>query len=433
MKKQFYTVATFLAFKGLTNDAFEKMEADKRADLLKEQAQENDEYFKELENSLEGKVTKEELHALKSENDKIVKEIERLSLEAKKRSENPVGTSFKEVIYNFVKDNAEAIKSAFRNRSEEVVMDISKAVGTVEVASATLPVAAPALQGVQVAPPSRANLRSSIINSLVTRIPTTQASYAYTETLPKEGGFDFVAEKGSKPQIDLKFETRYAAPVKVAAYMRLTEEAVTDIPNLQSIAYDFLRSKHDLKREKGILLGDGTTPNPKGATVYGRVFSAGDLAESVVNPNFMDVVNACITDIYTTHNFTDEMPYMANVVLVNPNDFFIQLVSAKTLNGDPLYPTASLFNQVQIGGVTILPHEDIVSGKIFVADLSKYNTTDYVGYTVRIGWVNDDFIKNQFCIVGESRFHAFVKKLDEQAFIYDDIATIKDAIAVPAA
>ena len=78
-----------------------------------------------------------------------------------------------------------------------------------------------------------------------------------------------------------------------------------------------------------------------------------------------------------------------------------------------------------------MPHEDIATGKIFVADLSKYNTTNYVGYNVKIGWVNDDFIKNQFVILGESRFHAFVKKLDEQAFIYDDIATIKTAITAP--
>ncbi len=349
-------------------------------------------------------------------------------VELKKLTEKPKGKeSFKEVVYDFVAKNAEAIQKAFKSGGL-VEMDATKAVAIVEVASASLPVAAPALQGVQVAPPSRANLRTAVIGSMVTTIPTTQASYAYTETLPKEGGFDFVAEKGTKPQIDMKFETRYAAPVKVAAWMKLTEEAITDIPNLQAIAYDFLRQQHDLKKQKGILNGDGVSPNPKGATTYGRAFSAGALALSVSNPNFMDVVNACITDIYTTHNFTDEMPFMANVVLVNPNDFFINLVSAKTLNGDPLYPTASLFNMVQIGGVTIMPHEDITAGKIFVADLSKYNTTNYVGYTVKIGWVNDDFIKNQFVILGESRFHAFVKKLDEQAFIYDDIATIKTAI-----
>ena len=337
--------------------------------------------------------------------------------------------TFKSEINKFISENAEKINSIRKAGSGVVEFEVSKAV--IEVANATLPVAAPALQGVQVAPPSRANFRTAVINSMVTTIPTTQASYAYTETLPLSGDFGFVAEKGTKPNIDLKFETRYAAPVKVAAHMVLTEEAVQDIPNLQAIAYDFLRQKHDLKKEKGIVLGDGISPNPKGATVFGRAFSAGSLALSVTAPNFMDVVNACITDIYTTHNFTDEMPYMANIVLVNPNDFFIQLVSAKDNQGLPLYPSASLFNQVNIGGVTIMPHEDIVAGKIFVADLSKYNTTEYMGYTVKIGWINDDFIKNQFCIVGESRFHAFVKKLDEQAFIYDTIATIKTAITKP--
>lgn len=192
-----------------------------------------------------------------------------------------------------------------------------------------------------------------------------------------------------------------------------------------------LFKKHNIKKAKGILFGDGVSPNPKGATTYGRVFSAGALALAVDTPNFMDVVNACITDIATTHNFTDEMPYMANLVMVNPNDFFIQLVSAKDLNGLPLYPSASLFNTVVIGGVTIIPEESIPAGKIFVADMSQYNTTNYLPYTVKIGYVNDDFIKNQFVILGESRFHAFVKKLDEQAFIYDDIATIQTAITKP--
>jgi hypothetical protein len=378
-------------------------------------------------------VSPETIKSLNEKLELIVKEQEAFGLRMKAITEKPnndTSKSFKETIYKFVEDNSEAIVKAFKNGGA-VEMDVTKAVGIVEVASATLPVAAPALQGVQVAPPSRANLRSAVINSMVTTIPTTQASYAYTETLPKEGGFDFVAEKGTKPQIDMKFETRYASPVKAAAWMKLTEEAVTDIPQLQAIAYDFLRKQHDLKREKGILNGDGISPNPKGATTYGRAFTAGALALKVENPNFMDVINACITDIYTTHNFTDEMPYMANIILIHPNDFFINLVSAKDADGKPLYPTATLFNQVNIGGVTIMPHEDIATGKIFVADLSKYNTTNYVGYNVKIGWVNDDFIKNQFVILGESRFHAFVKKLDEQAFIYDDIATIKTAITAP--
>jgi hypothetical protein len=327
-------------------------------------------------------------------------------------------------------DNFDKIK-AIKNAGHGHVELELKATQIISTGNATNPDGIPELAGVQMAPPTNVNLRGVIINGLVNFFNTALSVFSYTETYPKDGDFAFVAESGIKPQIDFTIKTRYAEPVKIAAYEALTEESITDIPSLQSIAQNFLRAKHDLKRQNGILFGNGIAPNPKGATEYGRLFVAGAMAGQVVTPNFMDVVNACITDIYTTHNYQDEMPYMANIVMVNPIDFFLNLVSAKDLNGLPLYPSASLFNRVVIGGVTILPFEDIPAGKIFVADMSKYNVTNYVGYTIRIGWINDQFIHNEFTMVGESRFHAFVKKLDEQAFIYDDIATIKVAITAP--
>jgi len=263
---------------------------------------------------------------------------------------------------------------------------------------------------------------------LTTNINTSAAAFPYTEAVPKDGDYAFVAEGAAKPQIDFAWETNYAKPVKAAAWIRLTDEAIQDVKGLESVAKDYLFKKHNLFKAKAILFGTGVAPQPKGATVYGRVFSAGDLALSVSTPNFMDVVNATITDIATTHNYTDELDYRANLVLINPNDFFIQLVSAKDTQGHPLYPTASLFDQVNLGGVTIMPERAIPAGKIFVADMEMYHTTNYLPYTVKIGYINDDFIKNQFVMLGESRYHAFVKKLDAQAFIYDDIATIKTAI-----
>jgi len=295
--------------------------------------------------------------------------------------------------------------------------------------SATNPDGIPALVGVQLAPPSRVNLRTNLINGQVNNFNTSLAAYPYTESIPKDGDFGFqLLEGDAKPQIDFKIETRYAQPFTLAAWEHLSEQSVQDIPGLQSIATGFLKDKHDIKKQRAILFGDAALAALVGATEYGRAFTAGAMANTVRFPNFMDVVNAAITDVYVTHNFQDEMPYMASLVLVNPVDFFTQLVSAKDERGLPLYPNASLFNMVQIGGVTILPEEMIPTGKIFVADMSKYNVSNYLGYRVKIGWINDDFIKNQFVILGESRFHAFVKKLDQIAFIYDDIATIKTAI-----
>lgn len=331
-----------------------------------------------------------------------------------------------EQIHEFIVKNHDTIKNHLKSGSGFIEFEV-KAVANITTATG-VNTSPPAITGTQQAPLGNVNLRDMNIVGLTNNVNTSLAAYPYTEAEPKDGDYTFVAEGAAKPQIDFKWETRYATPYKIAAWMRLTEEAVQDVAGLESVANDYLRKKHDLKKNKAILFGLGTGGENKGATVYGRVFSAGPMALAVVNPNFMDVVNAAITDIATTHNYEDEVPYMPSLVMVNPVDFFLQLVSAKNADGLPLYPTASLFNQVVIGNMTIRPEESIPAGKIFVADMSKYNTTNYMPYTVKIGWINDDFIKNQFVILGESRFHAFVRRLDAQAFLYDDIATIKTAI-----
>jgi hypothetical protein len=263
---------------------------------------------------------------------------------------------------------------------------------------------------------------------LFTVTSTNSPQYAYTEQEPKDGNYAMVAEAGTKPQIDFKWSNRYATPKKAAAHEVLSEESVTDIPRLLSVAKEYLKKQHDLFKVDRCYFGDGLLENPKGATEYGRTFVAGSMATAIATPNFMDVVNACITDIYTTHNFINEASYKANIVLINPVDFFIEFQSAKDGNGLPLYPQASLFNTVTIGGVTIRPWAKIPSGKIFVADATKYNVANYIPFSIRVGWINEQFITNQFTMVGESRFFAFVKNFDQQAFIYDDIATIKTAI-----
>ncbi len=407
----------------------------KTEELEKMSATELDQYKTELEAQKDAELNKNISETVKAEIKEANEALKSfLATEitaqlAEQTTNGGVSDSIEVQLTKALVENHEAIKNIAKNGSGVVEITL-KAVADITTANG-VNTSPPAITGTQQAPLSNVNYRNLDVTGLTTNVNTSLAAYPYTEAKPKDGDYSFLAEGAAKPQVDFNWETNYAKPVKAAAWVRLTDESVQDVAGLESVARDLLFKKHNIKKAKGILFGDGVSPNPKGATTYGRVFSAGALALAVDTPNFMDVVNACITDIATTHNFTDEMPYMANLVMVNPNDFFIQLVSAKDLNGLPLYPSASLFNTVVIGGVTIIPEESIPAGKIFVADMSQYNTTNYLPYTVKIGYVNDDFIKNQFVILGESRFHAFVKKLDEQAFIYDDIATIKTAITKP--
>lgn len=338
--------------------------------------------------------------------------------------------TFEEGFVKFMDENKDELKTIIQQKAGEVefIFDrplVDKAVGDMTTAS-----------GTDNSPPATMNVNLSRINfrndnpliGLCNVIRTNRPGFAYTEVAPKEGDYTFVAEGNTKPQIDFLWNVRYAEPHKIAAHEIFTEEVVRDIPRLMDTARGQLKDMHDLKKADGIYFGDGIAPNPSGATVIARTFVAGAMADALTNTTIMDVINAIVTDIYTTHNFTNEAPYMPNVTLMNPVDFFINFQAAKDANKWPLYGGVQLFNSYQVGGMTILPWEKIPAGKIFVGDMSKYNISNWVRYSVRLGYINDQFITNKFTMVGESRSHYFVKNFDQQAFVYDDIATVQAAI-----
>lgn len=410
------------------------------AEILALSPEEQEKYMSE-QKTHDDKVRKEEL-------DKAVKEALIPILTAQGKSEKEISDlvdefrAFQEGLKSgygteqvdfkkLFEEKAEEIKAVYKNQHGSV--EIYKAPALITTGNGSVPTALPNTVGTQLAPLSDINIREMGILNLVRTGKTNLPSYVYTEVIPKEGDFAVVPEGGVKPLLDIQWVTRSTTPKKIAAVTKLTEESITDYAGLEDIIRNYLYKRHNLKKSKLVLFGDGIGENPKGATKYARTFVAGEMAAKVTNPNIMDAINAVITDVFTTHNYEDETSYMPNVVLLNPVDFFLEFVSAKDYQGNPLYPTASLFNQVVIGGTTIIPEQSIPAGKIFVADLSKYNVLDYVGYSVRIGWENDDMRRNQFMLIAESRFFQFVKNADELAFVYDDIDTIKTAITKPAA
>lgn len=409
--------------------------------------------FKELNDAMEQKLgsVQADLNVLqadgtasKAQTQKLIDEITKQSeliTEITEGQKNAFGKSFNAQADKFILDNHEKMKDmytkgqgmiSFEPDVEQMKQYAEKAVGDIFRANGTLQTAVPAYNDVSM---QNVDFRNdNWIASMCTTTNTSSASYPYTEVVDGEGAIAYTAEGGEKPQLDLDWSVAYATPYKPAGYEVLSEEVVDDVPRIQQVATDHVRQKHDLAKMNAIMFGDGVGNNPTGATVLAGTFVGTGMtgALPIGTANIMDVINACITEIYTTHNFVDEMPKKVNLVMVNPIDFFLQFVAMKDGNGLPLYPTASLFDRVVIGGVTIVPWEKIPAGKIFVGDMRKYNLTNYKGYSLRVGWINDQLITNKFTIVGESRHHAFVKSLDELAFIYDDISaivTIIEAVA----
>jgi hypothetical protein len=358
------------------------------------------------------------LHKAVKKQAKVIAKFEDM---VKAKSISSTLSQFKE----FLIDNKDQLKEIAKTKSGNVEFVI-KAVGAITTANGSNETAPPVNRETEL---GQWNFRNdNDLLSLCTVTETDLDSHKYTDLLPKDGDFTFLAEGATKQQLDFTWINRFETPRKTAGYIVLTEEAMTDISRLMTVAEEYLRKKHDLKKVDQIFFGDGVGSNPKGATTHGRTFVAGPMALQVPKPNFLDVVNAIGTDIYMTRNYTDEAPYSANITMINPYDYYIQLVSAKDEQGLSLYPEAGILKRVIIGGNTIMPWVKIPSGKIFMADMSKYNVSNYVPFSIRIGLINDQFITNQFTMLGESRFFSYVKELDKQAFVYDDIATVKSAV-----
>lgn len=330
------------------------------------------------------------------------------------------GETLFSIVDKWVKDNHEAMKESFKSGKGTLKLEgIEKVVGMVTTANGTLPVALPVNYVAEREGVPNIMLRRPNLLDYVRTYSTNQKSLPYIEALPGEGDFAVVAEGGTKPQLDVDWVTRYVTPEKYAGWIKVTDEVIEDIPRLRDMIVNYLRDKHDLFKERRVFAFIDTN-----ATAY---VTGGALTGSVLTPTIMDVVNALQLQIISSPNYIDEPDFFGNVALMNVVDFYKYFGAAKDALGRPLYADGYQSGRTfSFNGFTFVSTTLVDAGEIILYDSTKIDVTTYIPYHVEIGWVNDDFIKNQFVILGESRGHIFIREHDKRAFVK---ATISDVIA----
>lgn len=415
-------------FKYKTQAELEALSAEELAQYHTEmKAHEKQQQKEEIEKAT--KPVSDEVKALKDAQSKADATIKDLSdqlaamSEAMKKVEGE--PNVEKMVDDFLAENIDAIKLAFKTGNGS--FDVSKAVGTVLTTNGTLTTALPANFVVESTGVPRVALRRPLITNHVNTFNTSTKSLPYVEAVPGEGDFAVVAEGVSKPQLDLDWVTNYVTPSKFAGWIKVTDEAIEDIPRLRDMIINYLRDKHDIFKEKQVFTYLSTA-----ATAY--VAATGGLYQKVIMPNIMDVINAMQLQIINAPNYVDEPDFLGDTILMNVNDFFVYFGAAKDTLGRPLYadgftPSSRVFTY---NGYTFIASSLVTAGQIYLYDSTKIDVTNYIPYHVSIGWVNDDFIKNQFVILGESRGHIYIKNHDKRAFVKGTIATVMTDIEVPA-
>lgn len=245
-------------------------------------------------------------------------------------------------------------------------------------------------------------------------------SVTYAEYVAGEGDAAWVPEGGLKPSMSATLQEKTINAGKVALTVKLTEETLTDLPQLVAEIQAEIINRIGLAEEAGILSGTGADGQIKGIASDMPGFSLGTF--KIEKANAYDAIVAAYTQIVSTSN----MAYRPNLVLMNPIDY-AQMQLVKDVNGQYLRPFR--VGDELIPGLRVEASTAVAQGDLWVGDFNYLNIRDVWALTVQFGWENDDFTKNLVTMIGEKRLIAYIKAQYKTAFVKDTIANIIEGIS----
>ena len=345
---------------------------------------------------------KAQIESQKGEIERVIEQVQKLEEKGVKlRNQNPEKKSF----IDFVKgnDKYQALSQKSQNCAEiEVSKSDMASMAETKVTSSGLvaPQYDPVIQG---AP--RQNL---LIRDLIPTTPVTGQSFTYFKELLHTLGAGMVAEGAAKPTSNVTFEQVTDIVKKIAVWMPVTDEALDDVPQLYSYIQELLRYDLELKREGQLLKGDGTGNNLNGIMTQATVFDP-DLSKAT--DTAIDTVRRAIYQARKQSKLAADAVVMSDLDWMN-----IELQK----DGENRYLFANLQGLVTpvLWGRPIVASDSMdegdgsTTGGEFLTGSFQQGARIYdrMGFTIKVGMINDDFIKNQRAILVEERLGLAVRK-----------------------
>lgn len=265
-----------------------------------------------------------------------------------------------------------------------------------------------------------------VIRDLIPTTPVDGQSYSYYVEKLHTRGAGMVAEGAAKPSSDVTFEVKQDNVRKIAVWMPVTDEALDDIPQLYSYIQELLRYDLKLKEEGQILKGDGQGNNLNGIMTQASAFNA---ALAQAGDTAIDTVRRAIYQVRKQSKRGADAIVMTdldwmNIELLKDADsryLFANLQGMVTpvLWGRPVVVSDSMDEGVPAAGGVAATGGEFVVGS-FAQGARLY---DRMAFTVKVGWINDDFVKNQRVLLVEERLGLAVRR--PYAFVKGRFAAAK--------
>lgn len=263
------------------------------------------------------------------------------------------------------------------------------------------------------------NPRSETVIRQYSNVASISArSLTYAQVNFGEGDAAWTPEGGLKPGMEATIEEVTITAGKVALTAKLTEETLSDLPQLVAEIRAEIINRIGIAEEQGILNGTGTGGQIKG--VASDMPAYGLQSFKVSKPSFVDAIVAAYTQI----TVNSKNNYQPNLVLMHPVDYWT-MMREKDANGRPLNEN---LKNILPANMTIVASTAVAQGDLWIGDFNYLNIRDVWQLSITFGWENDDFTKNLVTMIGEKRLMAYIKSQYKSAFVKDKFATIIEAI-----
>lgn len=430
MKKEFLLLTAFLATKNISEEAFNELDADKKAELFNELNTHNKEVINEMR---ENGVSKDELgDAVAKLRDSQIEQqntlneaLKELGLAIKSVSEIKKGdlslTGEHKSIDEILNDNADAFKAMKEDKSKRVAF---KAPATMLISSN--------VSGGNVPVEQRLPGLNTIASRQVRLLDIVSRGRAQSNTISwvyqanKDGSAGPTAEGAAKNQIDFDLVVANETVKKFTAYIKVSEEMLGDI--------DFMRTEinNELMREllkvveSQAYSGDGTGNNMNGIRTVATAFAAGTFANAIDNANAVDVLTVAANQIAIADQ---EMP---NYILMHPSDVTaLKMVKVSSTDKRYVERLAIVGGTLSLDGIPILPTTLVTQDTYLIGAFNLATLYEKGELSIEVGRDSDDFTKNLVTILAEWRGLMVVKNNDRTAFVAGTIST--DAAALETA
>ena len=229
---------------------------------------------------------------------------------------------------------------------------------------------------------------------------TDQSRLAWANETDYQGAPAEVEEGNEKPMTQHKFQVELSTAKKIAGYVKITDEFDQDLPAFATkvrrmLQDDVVRGWDDAIQAAVIAASTGYTLGGQG----------------VSDANYWDALRFMWAQVVKAN-------FRPNSIGINPVTA-ARLDTIKNLEGSYSVPAfADMMRRLTTEA------NKVAVGNAFVGDLKQYKVDQYKDFVLKVGWVNDDLIKNQFTIVGEVRYHRYISDARKTGIVYANLDTV---------